>query len=784
MTMLHAPHRLPIPATPLVGRERETALARTLLLRPHVRLLTITGPGGIGKTRLSLQIASNLVDAYEDGVRFIPLAAVSDASLVAASLADALGVRETGGGSVRERLVEALRESETLLVVDNFEHLLAAAPFLTELLETCPRLRFLVTSRTLLRVAGEHALPVPALAVPDGDPPLARLVESPAVQLFTDRAQAVRPSFELTENTAPIVAEICRLLDGIPLAIELAAARVTHLSLTSLQERLQQRLPLLTGGARDRPDRHRTMRDAIAWSYELLAPEEQGLFRRLAVFAGGFAGEAAEALFGPTGVGTEKWDGDATPMSVLEGIAALVDASLLHHELGSEGAARYRMLETIREFAAEQLAETGEGQMTFGAHAGYFLAFAEQHSSSRFLPHDQRLLLHLAPEQTNLRAALVWLAAHGEAAEFARLAIALGWFWYLKGHLEDCRAWLERALSRGEALPAAVRFELGILLGLTAMEQDELARARQVMSECLALARAADDAPGIVQAQIVLACLALIEGAYEQATTLLEEALACARSLPDPRLATWLANVALANLGVAALSLGRLAAAASFHEAALAGQRAGGDIWGELLSLVDLGDVALSQGDEERAAAYFREGLALAHTYGEQRAIADTLEGLGFAETIPRPSYAVQLFAAAERLREATGIAVRGLLERAAYERGVAAARKALGDEAFAAAWAAGRALPLAEAIVAALTPGVAPALAPSGPFTPRETEILQLLVTGMPDRAIAEALFISVRTVENHVNRILTKLHVRTRTAAVSAAIAAGFVNPGPPPA
>jgi predicted ATPase/DNA-binding NarL/FixJ family response regulator len=777
MSRLLAP-RLPIPATPLVGREREAALALALLRRPHVRLLTITGPGGIGKTRLSLRVASDLAGDYADGVSFIPLASVPDASLVAASLADALGVQEAADGSVRDNLTAALRESETLLVLDNFEHLLAAAPLLTALLESCPGLRFLVTSRTLLRVAGEHALPAPPLALPDTDRSLECLTESPAVRLFADRAQAVRPSFELTERTAPLVAEICRRLDGVPLAIELAAARVTHLSLSSLRERLEQRLPLLTGGPRDWPDRHRTLRDAIAWSHDLLSPDEQTLFRRLAVFAGGFAVEEAEAL--ATRMAEPRPE---PPDSVLAGIAALVDASLVQYELDASGTTRYRMLETIREFAAEQLSAAGDDEAAHRAHAAVYLAFAEQRSSSPFLPDDKNQLLSLEVEYANLRAALTRLAASGEPAKFTRLAVAVGWFWFVRGHLSDGRAWLELAAARD--LTAVDRIKLGVVLGLIAMEQGDLDRAEHVMDAGLAAARESGNAYDVVQALVVRGALSTVQGAFEAATVLLEECVSLAESLPDPQLALAFASAARANLGVALLGLGLPEQASAQHTEALAGQRAVGNAWGELLSVADLADVALSQGDDRRAAAFYRESLAMAHDYGEQRMIADCLEGLATAEVAQQPRFAVRLLATAERLREMTGITARGLVDRAAFERGLATSHAALNEDDFAAAWAEGRALPLAKAVVEAIEPVSAPepAAPPSGPFTPREMEILRLLVTGLPDRAIADALFLSVRTVENHVNHIFAKLHVRTRTAAASAAIAAGFVDPGPPP-
>jgi DNA-binding CsgD family transcriptional regulator len=389
----------------------------------------------------------------------------------------------------------------------------------------------------------------------------------------------------------------------------------------------------------------------------------------------------------------------------------------------------------------------------------------------------------LEAEYANLRAALAWLEASGTPAEFARMAVAMGWFWFHHGHLGDGRFWLELAYAPGGV---ADRANLGVLLGLIAMEQGDLARAEQVMDAGLVAAREAKDAAGIVQALLARGALDTVLGAFVEAAARLSECLALARSLPEPRLAVTFSSAALANLGVAEQGLGHLETAAAHHQEALAGQRSIGNVLGVLLSLADLGEVALGQGDGERAAELYREALAMAHAYGEQRLIAGCLEGLGSVEVARQPRFAVRLYGAAERLREMTGITARGRVDGAAFEQGVAAAKLALPDDEFAAAWAGGRALPLADAIAEAIEPTPTPEpTAPSGgPFTARELEILHLLVTGLPDRAIAEALFLSVRTVENHVNHIFAKLHVRTRTAAASAAIAAGFADPGLPPA
>ncbi len=483
-----------------------------------MRLLTLTGPGGVGKTRLALEAAAGLADTFPDGARFVSLAPITDPVLVAPMVAQALGVREAGDEPITERLAAFLRDKRLLLLLDNFEQVVEAAPLVTDLLAACPGLKGLVTSRVRLRLSGERDYPVPPLAVPApaGPRPFQYAKGSAAVRLFSERAQAVRPEFALTPENASAVADICRGLDGLPLAIELAAARIKVLPPAALLARLEKRLPLLTGGGRDLPARQQTMRDAIAWSHDLLTPEEQALFRWLAVFVGGFTLEGAEAVV---------FAGDALDLDVFEGVASLVDKSLLRQEVGPDEEPRFAMLETIREFGLERLAARGEEAAIQNAHAAYFLALVEQAESALLGPEQMAWLTWLDAAHDNLRAALDWcLASDAEAG--LRLAGALSLFWQVRGYLLEGRRWLEALLAQAPQR-AALRAKALHAAGQLARHQADIASGISLCEESLAIYRELGDKRGGAYVLRTLGLLVSDGGDPERGRALFERAWRC-----------------------------------------------------------------------------------------------------------------------------------------------------------------------------------------------------------------------------------------------------------------
>jgi predicted ATPase len=735
------PTNLPAQRTGFVGRAKEVAAARELLLREDVRLVTVTGPGGIGKTRLAVQVANGLVERFPGGIHFVPLSSVSDPGLIASAIVQTLGIREVGGRSSLETLKENLQDTSRapmLLLLDNFEHLVQAAPTVAELMAVGPSLKIMVTSRGTLHVYGEHEFPVPPLAMPDPRalPPVEVLSQYPAVELFVQRAVAAKPDFELNRENAAAVAEICARLDGLPLAIELAAARVKVLSPSSMLTRLASRLQLLTGGARDLPQRQQTLRAAIDWSHELLDAAEQKLFRRLSVFVGGWVLEGVEAVCDAKG---------DLALDLLDGMASMVDKSLVQQVEQAKGESRFAMLETIREYALEKLEASGEAGVTKRAHAAYFLVLAEEEAAEQNDAEGLEWLERFGFEHDNFLAGLEWLTETGNAEWGLRLGTALFRFWEAREYLAEGRERLGRLLKlAGAAAPTKLRMRALFVAGVLAAEQGDYASADMLINESqdiahalgdktgvavslnalgvfardrgdvavgqilfeasLRLWRDLDDRRAIARALSNLANVLKLQGDYDRSRSLYAECLAIFQGLGDRTGVAWSLNYQ----GDVARDHGDCAAARTLYEQGLAIFRELGDRWGIAGTLADLGTLAREEGNYAAAHSLYRESIKIFQELDHKRGIARLLECFACSAAVQFDAVrSLRLAGAAAALRQNIGAPLTPA-EQAKLQAILEPPRQALTNTVGATAWLEGWALPVEKAIEEVLTPEAA----------------------------------------------------------------------------
>jgi len=850
-------HNLPVQLTSLIGREQDAASAVALLRKQEVRLLTMSGTAGIGKTRLALQVATDLLEDFADGVSFVSLAPINDPNLVLPTMAQTLGLKVSGNETIAERLSAFLQKKHLLLVLDNFEQVMAAASHLLELLAACPQLKLLVTSREILHLRAEQQFSVPPLALPDLThlPDSDTLAQYSAVKLFIQRAQAVKHDFQVAPANAAIIAEICTRLDGLPLALELAAARIKLLSPRALLTRLDRRFQVLTGGARDLPERQRTLRATIEWSYDLLSAQEQRLFRRLAIFVGGCTLEAVEAVCRAR---------DNAETNVFEAVTSLMDKSFVQLREEANDEPRLLMLETVHEYAWEALAAQEEAEAMRQAHAAYYLRLTEEAEHGLLSPEQEQWLERLEREHENLRAALSWLIEQGELETTLRFATALWRFWSLHGHQREGYSTLEYLLAAAGPSAVALRAKAligagvltgelgqhvqaealckeglqlfreledrqGMILSLWALgkvtgKMNQYATARAWVEEALALSREMGDAWGMATSLETLTLIAIEEGRYEEGRALAEELLRRSKQVGNTRGVT----VALLSLGQATYLVGDLVQGQAFLTDCLAQTRATGNVLLIAYTLFNLGYVACLQGGYPTASALLEEGIMYAQNVGDREAywwwhlgralvafrqgdypaartqlvecltllsqweysypffVTLSLDFLGVVTAaLGEPAWAARLWGAAQSVRRRDDIPPLPPVFRSIHEQYVTIVRDNLGEEAFQAALAEGRAMTPEQALAAqgsvtlprslASGPTAAPlAKSPRYPagLTAREVEILRLVARGLTDAQVAEQLVISPRTVNFHLTSIYSKLGVSSRSAATRYAI------------
>ena len=682
---------LPAQPTRFVGRLDQVDALAALLLRHDVRLVTITGPAGIGKTRMAIEVGASVLGRFSEGVWLVKLASVVDPNLVVPEIGRVVDAPDRVEGLSAAALQQHIGEKDMLLVLDNFEHLLEGATIVGQLLAGCPKLKILVSSRSLLHLRGEHEYQAPTMELPAPSGRVCTVEEalqSEAVQLFVERARAANPRFELTDENCEDVAEICRRLDGLPLALELAAARTKLLTPQGMLKRMEKRLQLLTGGSRDVPARQRTLRDALDWDYELLSGEEQVLFRSLSVFAGGFTFDSAEAVV----------NGGDLFIDVFDGIDSLATKSLLRRESTESQELRFGTLKTIREYAFERLEASGEAAELQERHARHFLDLATQLEDHITGPAQTQWLERLEHEHDNLRSALVWASEHAPLLHL-QLAATLGVFWEYRSYLTEGRYWLELALRLAADAPAAVRARALDAAGVLARGQGDYARGVELHEEAVALRRELDDRVGLARSLKNLGNVYLDTGQLDHAAQLYTESVELRRTVGDVHGV----GETLNNLGVLARIQGRWDEATVHYEEALVIFNQVGDVQGRGRVLMNLGEAKYEAGDFRAADNYCRQSLEVFQEIGSRWDIADVLEVMAaVAAGLDDPAEAARLFGAAEALREHLKAPLPPS-EREAYDKRVLEARKKLDGTSFAVAWAWGRAMSLEEAVSYAL---------------------------------------------------------------------------------
>jgi non-specific serine/threonine protein kinase len=751
---------LPRYLTTLVGRESELRLAAQLLVGQRERLVTLTGPGGVGKTRLAARVASDARPAFPDGIWFVSLASIASPDRVVTTIAEAIDIRETGTAPLDRRLRDFLCDRNALLVLDNFEHVLDAATEIADLLAYCPQLSVLATSRTRLHLSGEHELPLAPLPLPQFNARrLDALAHEPAVVLFLDRARGVLPGFIPTAETAGAIVEICRRLDGLPLALELAAARLKLFSPAALLEQLDRPLAVLTGGPRDLPPRQRSLRDTVAWSYQLLRPHEQSLFRRLAIFATGWTIEAAGAVC-------------PDEPDLLDGLAELADQALIARDDTPGDTARFRMLVAIRAYGLEQLDAAGERHDVALRHARFVLALAQRSVVSQ-AEAEQGRYDQLDRGRDDVRAALAFATDELADDDLAlRLATALYGFWYVRGPVSEGQRWLERALQTGSAAAPELRATALYQCGELARVRGDTVRAATLARHCLRLAHEHDLTGQAAQATFLLGNIAVSRDTFDEAVAHFEAALAISQARGD----TERVAMTLTNLGQALRRMGDMQRARAQLEQALPLWDASGSSWGRAIALMGLGEIARDTGMPDRAAPYFRDSLRIFRTLHDDWGIADCLDGLAeVAFARGQPQRAAQLMAVSEALLTNLGIVPSESEQRrrARIHPGAAAASSAVAEVQ----------VPvdqdrLDDTIAEALRDdaGHVAAVSESSRLTERELEILRLIAAGRSNKEIAGTLFLSIRTVERHITNLYAKIDAHGKADATAWAFRHGI--------